>query len=224
MWWAIALKAANAHLQAGSAWASAKMQKTQLKHQANIANINAGIARQQAEGAFIQGRSQIASAMRQQGQALARQRASLASRGIDMGYGSAAESRATGEFFKEMDYNTLSANALRNAWGYRQEATNLENQAAMTRANANAIDPGMQVISTLLADAAQNVSMFGGSSSTPSSFNMPTWMKDTGQGIGASTGTGSIGFTGTGKIGFQGSSNMMFGSMPSFSVPTTSYF
>lgn len=139
---------------------SAKAQKANFKHEAAMADVNAGLATQKAEGAFVQGRTQIFNTMRQYGQQMARQRASMASRGVDMGYGSMAESRATSEFMAQVDYNTMSANALRTAWGFRQEATNYQNQARIARANASAISPSRQAFASLIGSAARSFMMY----------------------------------------------------------------
>ena len=169
MWPFIAM-AVSAAMSAGGAHASAKAQKLNLKSQAAMDEINAGIARQQAEGAFIQGRHQIMQNTMQTGQMMGSQRASLASRGIDIGYGSAAEIRAGTAAMREIDYNTLSANALRAAWGYKTQVTDLENRALMGIANSNAISPGKAAFGSLLTDAAKSYGMYsmmgGGSGNT----------------------------------------------------------
>lgn len=222
MWGLVAMGAVSGLLGASGSYNSAKAEKAQLKHQARMAEINADLSRHKAEGAFVQGRSQIASTMRQHGQALAQQRASMASRGIDMGYGSAAEARATSEFYAETDYNTMSANALRNAWGYRQEATNYENQALMARANAKAIDPGKQAFSTLLASAATTYAGYAMATGTDALGDWMGSMKDKVSGwfdsgnakLGATLAESGYGFKGTGQIGFNG-----IGSAGGFNMP-----
>lgn len=158
--WGLIASAAGGLLSAGGAYSSAKAQKANLKSQARIAEINADLARQQAEGAFIQGRSQIMQSTMQSAQAMGRQRASLAARGGDIGYGSTAELRAGSAAMREVDYNTMSANALRTAWGYRSQATDLENQALVARANANAISPGKAAFGSLLTSAVSSFAMY----------------------------------------------------------------
>lgn len=225
MWGLVAVMAAKALMDTSSAFSSAKAEKAQLKHQARMAEINADLSRHKAEGAFVQGRSQIASTMRQHGQALAQQRASMASRGIDMGYGSAAETRATAEFFAETDYNTMSANALRNAWGYKQEATNYENQALMARANANAIDPGKQAFFSLLGSAAQSYAGYAMATKTDALGDWLGDMKDKVSGwfdsgnakLGATLAESGYGFKGTGLTGFGGFGGI--GSAGGFNMP-----
>lgn len=158
--WPLIAMGAGGLLSAGSAYASAKSQKANLKYQAQIAKTNADLAGYQAEGAFIQGRSQIMQHTMQSGQAMGRQRASMAARGGDIGYGSNAEIRAGSAAMREVDYNTLSANALRTAWGYRQQATDYENQSMMASANANAISPGKAAFGSLLTSAASSYMMY----------------------------------------------------------------
>ena len=54
---------------------------------------------------------------------------------------------------KEIDASTLTANAVRTAWGYRIQATNYQNDALTKRATASAISPNKSAISSLLGDA-----------------------------------------------------------------------
>ncbi|MCM1513279.1 MAG: hypothetical protein NC112_09270 [Oxalobacter formigenes] len=214
--WGLIASAAGGLLSAGGAYASAKAQKANLKSQAKIAEINADLARHQAEGAFIQGRSQIMQSTMQSAQAMGRQRAQLASRGGDIGYGSAAEIRAGSAAMREIDYNTLSANALRTAWGYKSQAIDLENQALVANANANAISPGKAAFGSLLTSAVSSFAMYsmmGGENPLKNMFGneegtmlglkaIPNEIWEP-NGIGVPfLGTG-IGFDGSGKVGFR---------------------
>ena len=50
--------------------------------------------------------------------------------------------------------NTLTANAVRSAWGYRTQAVNFENEALTKRATAGAISPFGSAAGSLLGSAA----------------------------------------------------------------------
>jgi hypothetical protein len=91
----------------------------------------------------------------QAGHLKARQRVGQAAGGIDLGTGSAAEVRASTDIMKEIDANTLGANAVRSAWGQRMQGTNYQNQALMARANAAAISPGAAAATSLLGSAGK---------------------------------------------------------------------
>jgi hypothetical protein len=64
------------------------------------------------------------------------------------------ELQASTDIMKEIDANTLTANAARSAWGYRAQAVNFQNEALTQRATAKAIRPGMSAMSSLLGSAA----------------------------------------------------------------------
>ena len=132
---------------------SAKLQRRNLETQANLAEINARIAEGTAQSALLAGKSEVASLTLRAGKLKAAQRVSFARRGVDLGTGSAAEVAASTEIMKEIDKNTLDANAVRAAWGYRTQATNFENEAIMKRAAARSISPVTAAATTLLEGA-----------------------------------------------------------------------
>ena len=87
------------------------------------------------------------------GQLKSSQRAAMAANGIDLGTGSAAELQASTDTMKDIDANQLLANAVRNAWGYRMQGVNYQNEAMMARAGAKGINPGMAAFGSLLSGA-----------------------------------------------------------------------
>ena len=152
---AIAMQGAGAVSSVIGAYSSAKSQKSLLNGQADIADINARIAEIGAQSVLSQGRAQTNAIGLQAGQLRGRQRVALAANGVDMGEGSAAEVQTGTDMMKEIDRNTAEANAIRSAWGYRMQATNLQNDALMKRATADSISPGMQAFSTLLSEGGK---------------------------------------------------------------------
>lgn len=138
-----------------SAYGSARSQKIQLRHQAEMSRINAEIAELGARQELENGQSAIAKQTMQAGQLKSSQRAALGASGVDLGYGSAAELLTSTDLLKEIDMNQLEANALRSAWGYRTEAVNMRGQAAMADVNARSINPWMSAASSLLGGAGQ---------------------------------------------------------------------
>ena len=132
---------------------SAATQKATLKGQAAIADTNARIAELGAQQELFRGQQQVGALTLQAGQLKSRQRAALAANGIDLGVGSAAEIQASTDIMKEIDKNTVEANATRSAFGYRTQAMNFQNEALTARATASAISPGMSAVSSLLGSA-----------------------------------------------------------------------
>ena len=132
---------------------SASTQKYQLKTQAIIADTNARIAEMGAQSALFQGEREIGNLTMKAGQIKSSQRAALAANGVDLGEGNAAEVQASTEIMKEIDKNTLQANAIRNAWGYRMQGTNFTNEALTARNAAGSISPVMSGFSSLLGGA-----------------------------------------------------------------------
>jgi len=132
---------------------SAETQKYQLKTQAIIADTNARIAELGAQSALNQGQHEIGNLTLKAGQLKSTQRTSMAANGIDLGEGNAAEVLASTEIMKEVDKNTIQANAVRSAWGYRMQGTNFQNEALTARNASSAISPWMAGASTMLGKA-----------------------------------------------------------------------
>lgn len=132
---------------------SAATQKATLKGQAAIAESNARIAELGAQSALNQGQREVGRLTLKAGQLKSSQRAALAANGVDLGVGSAAELQASTDIMKEIDKNTLEANAVMSAWGYRSQAVNFQNEALTRRATASAINPSMSAFSSLLGSA-----------------------------------------------------------------------
>lgn len=171
---------------------SAAAQKAMLKGQAAIAETNARIAEMGAQSALNQGQQQVGQLTLRAGQIKSGQRAAMAANGIDLGEGNAAEVQASTDIMKEIDANTLTANAVRSAWGYRTQATNFENDAIMKRAQGSVISPFGSAATSLLNSAgsvARSWYMMNkgvGQDNTPSTGEI-------GGGSGLSLGGGQVG-------------------------------
>lgn len=150
---AFALQIGGALTSAIGSYYGAATQKINLRTQAYLADVNARIAELGAQSALLQGQQQVGALTLKAGQLKSRQRAALAANGVDFGVGSAAEIQASTDIMKEIDANTLEANAVRTAWGYRTQVTNYQNEALAARTTAGAISPGMSAVSSLLGSA-----------------------------------------------------------------------
>lgn len=131
----------------------AKSQKSALKTQAFMSDINAQLAERSAQSELRKGNDAVGQLTLQAGALKGKQRAALAANGVDLGEGSAAEMLASTDLMKEIDMNTLQANAVRSAWGYRTESVNHQVDALMSRAAAKSISPKSAAFSTLLSSA-----------------------------------------------------------------------
>lgn len=132
---------------------SAQAQRSALRFQVEMQEINARIMEGQAQAELFSGQRQIAALTMQAGQLKSRQRTALAANGVDIGTGSAAELQASTDIMKEMDVNQINANAVRAAWGMRTQATNLTNDAMQKRYAASQISPAMAAGTSLLGSA-----------------------------------------------------------------------
>lgn len=132
---------------------AAKSKKANLEFQADMADINARILEQGAQSALLQGQHETMRVTMRAGQVKANQRAAMAANGVDIGVGSAAEVVASTDIMKEIDANTIKANAVRSAFGYRSQAVGVKNEAIMGRAQAKNISPFASGMSSLLSSA-----------------------------------------------------------------------
>lgn len=127
---------AYAHHQAGQA------QKRNLER-------NAQIARYQAEDAIKRGDVAAERRLTQSQQVMGAQRAALASQGVDVNSGSAAEAQASTAYLGELDAVTIRNNAAREAWGYQVQAGDYQ-----MRGRYAAQTEDQQAVSTLLTGSS----------------------------------------------------------------------
>ncbi|HRD87248.1 MAG TPA: hypothetical protein PK752_03165 [Accumulibacter sp.] len=154
--------AIGSKFEAASKKSSLNAQAGLANTSARIAETNARIAELGAQTALQQGESQVAKLTLQAGNLKASQRTTMAANGIDIGQGSAAELQASTDIMKEIDANTLTANAIRHAFGYQTQATNARTQGVNARnaalaqqAAASGISPGMAGATSLLGSATK---------------------------------------------------------------------
>lgn len=115
---------------------TARSQMAEGRYAAQAAGANARMAELQAEDALRRGDIE---AMRQRQATrglIGSQRAALAAQGIDLTSGSAMELQEDAAALGAQDAETIRANAWREAWGFRAEATNLRTQGHLERAAA----------------------------------------------------------------------------------------
>lgn len=156
----------------GSYW-SAKNTKITLEGQAALADINARISELGAEQELIKGQQQVGQLTMQAGRVKSAQRVALSANGMDLSEGNAAEIQASTDIMKEIDKNTVEANAVRSAWGYRTTGMNYQNEAIVKRGSADGISPGMSAFGSLLSNSGQVASTWYGMNKA-GAFNSPS--------------------------------------------------
>lgn len=109
------------------------------KAQANIARENAKTMELQVQYTLFAAETKIQHETMQAGQAKARQKAVFAANGVAIGTGSAAEITASTDIIKTINKNRIKTEAHAQAWGYRQKATDYNNQALMYDAQKQSV-------------------------------------------------------------------------------------
>lgn len=120
----------------------------QAKVAGDVAARNAKIADLQAEDALRRGENEAAELRRRVAATKSAQRVSLAAKGLDLTYGTAADLQDQTDFFGESDVATVRTNARKEAWSRRSQSANFQTEALSQR-------PWLSAGSTLLAGAGQ---------------------------------------------------------------------
>lgn len=152
---ALAFQGAGAGYSTVGSYFAAQSQKSALNAQAGFDDINARMAESTAQSALYQGQQQEIQSRLNTAQLKSSQRTSMAANGIDLGSGTATNILTTTDTMGDIDANTIAANAVRSAFGYRTQATNFQNDALMKRATAGAISPISSAVGTLLTSGGQ---------------------------------------------------------------------
>lgn len=149
----IGLQGAGGIMAALGAFAGAQGQQSAMRNRADIADINATTANRAAQSALMVGQAQEQRSMIGTANLKSAQQAGFAAGGVDLGEGSAARTLTSTDVMGAIDHNTIAANAVRTAWGYKTQATNFGNEALQARAGADSISPYMAGASSLLGSA-----------------------------------------------------------------------
>ena len=159
---------AGAGLAAVGNFYAVKSQQNALKSEAlsaefaaSMSALNARAAEQDAQAITEAGNREQSRVSQQYGQAKGAARAAMAGRGIQGGYGNAAEVQASIELAKQLDMNTINSNAVRASNAARTQAVNERNQsllagvsAANLRGTAGSLDPFSAGATSLLNSAS----------------------------------------------------------------------
>lgn len=112
------------------------------------AEANAKTAEIQAQDAQRRGEQDVQELQRRAAAYRSSQRTAMAAKGLDLGYGTAADLQDQVDFFSQADAATARTNARKEAWSARSQGANFQREAAASR-------PWLAGGSTLLAGAGQ---------------------------------------------------------------------
>lgn len=158
----LTLQAAGMGMKAIGAYGTAQSNKSALGFQAAVDDLNAASSERSAESALAAGQFQEQNALLRSAQLKSTQRANLASSGVDLGVGSALNVLNSTDYMGQVDASTIAANAVKQAWGYRSQATNFENEAIAKRATAKGVNPWVDAATSLLGGAGNVASSWYG--------------------------------------------------------------
>jgi hypothetical protein len=134
---------------AGGTALSMKAAMDQGEMSQKIANNNALMAEYAAKDAQFRGEEEAAAIQRKAASLKSSQRVSMAAKGLDLGYGTAADLQDQTDFFAQSDAATARTNAGREAWRYTSQGQDFRNQGA-----AAAYNGSMSAAGSLLAGAS----------------------------------------------------------------------
>lgn len=149
------MQVAGALSSAIGAYANVRSIKSNLRMQSVLDGINAESAKSTADSIMAAGQHSEQASMLATANLKSTQQAEFASHGIDLGEGSAARVLTSTDVMGSIDKNTIAANAVRNAWGYRTGAVNSSNQGLFAAASADSMSGGLSGATSLLGSAGQ---------------------------------------------------------------------
>lgn len=141
--------------QVAGAFYSARSIRRNAELQAFMAEMNAKNSERQAQNVFLQRDKQIAALGIKSGRLKSSQRVALAANGVDLSSENAVELLADTELMKEVDKSQIEQNAIAEAWGYRLQGVQHQNDALFARAQQKGTSPLLSATTTLLNGASQ---------------------------------------------------------------------
>lgn len=133
---------------AAAAGVSAKASYDQGQVAKQVGRNNATMAEYAAQDAQKRGEEDAAAIQRKGAALKSAQRVSLAAKGLDLGYGTAADLQDQTDFFTQSDAATARTNAGREAWNMRARG-----QQSMFEGSAAARNANLQAAGSLLSGA-----------------------------------------------------------------------
>lgn len=125
-----------------------------LRASADVNEINARMSDRAAKQAIRSGQLRGQQSRLENAAFKSRQKVSLAANGVDLGSETALAALTTTDILGEIDAREIKRGALMESFGYRTQAVNSRNEAAMGRAEASGISPAFGAVPSLLTGAA----------------------------------------------------------------------
>ena len=173
--------AVGAYFGAKSQQYQAKSQASSDQFQATMARMNASADERNAETILEAGKSQVANYTMGAGQQKAESTASMASHGIALGVGSAADVSASQDVVKDINVRNININAVTAAAAERTQGANEEGAATIYDASARNALLTAKSISPIGSGAA---SLLGSAAQIGSQWDWRNWMRQQGYGGG----------------------------------------
>jgi hypothetical protein len=154
---------------------SALSQKNAYEFSSSMAELNAQQAELGYKSAVTAGQQAEEKSMIQTAQLKSKQTTAMAANGLDLSEGSPLNVLTTTDVMGKIDQNTIKANAVMAAFGYKTQETNSLIQAKMASASAGSISAPLSTATSLLTSAsnvagkwyqASRAGVFGSSNST----------------------------------------------------------
>lgn len=142
-------------LSAAGAYQGAQAQKAGYEMQAAVGQQNARVADDAARRAQERGDTEQQRIGRETADLRGKQRAVLAANGVDLGFGSAADTLSATDYYGAMDSLTAARNTDDEEYNFRQEAANQRSGAAFASGSGRAVNPWMAAGGTLLSSAGK---------------------------------------------------------------------
>lgn len=152
----LAAQGAGSLMSAMGARSSAKAQKSAMQAEAMLEETNAKVQEMNAQAELAAGQREEQKILLAKSQLKGSQKVAFAANGIalDTDPTSTVNNVLTSsDVLGEIDANTVAANAIRSAWGYRIESVNHTNNALLKRAGAKAISPNKAFLTSILGSA-----------------------------------------------------------------------
>jgi len=152
--WSLVGTAASSAFNVYNAVNQANAQADMANYNAAVARNNATMAEYQAQDAISRGNAAAEEHSRKVAALVGTQRNSMAARGLDISEGTPLDIVSDTETLGSIDQRTIKTNAEKEAWSARVQSGNYANQAGMYKLQAENTSPLMVGAGSLLSGAA----------------------------------------------------------------------
>ena len=140
-------------MSAYSSMSQARAQRDSANYNAAVQRNNAQVAEWQAKDSIERGNAALEAHQRKVASLKGSQTASMAARGLSLDEGTPINILSDTDYFGKVDGNTITANAAREAWGYKNQAAGYESAGVLSSNQAGNANPGMAAAGTLISGA-----------------------------------------------------------------------